>query len=104
VNNNPKDFDNEYVFPRDMYIGKKITNKNAGTYFNFIKMLGNNRNNNLHCTCALDNTDVERIIFMGLSESEGMINFTTLSDSIHDSNKLFASLIKKYNENNQDNF
>jgi hypothetical protein len=98
VNNDPQEVDKEYVFPRDMYIGEEITDKNAGTYQNFIKKLGNNRNNVLHCTCALDKTDIERITFVSISDYEGMLNFTLLGNSKYDPNRLLSSLIDKYNE------
>jgi len=99
MNNDPQEIDKEYIFPRDMYVGGAITDKNAGTYQDFINKLGSNRNNNLHCTCALDKTDVERITFISLSDSEGMISFTLLSKSKHDPKAFFDNLIKKYNEN-----
>jgi len=98
VNNDPQEFDKEYVFPRDMYVGDVITDENVGTYQDFINKLGSNRNNALHCTCALDNTDVERITFISLSNSEGMISFTLLSKSKHDPNALLDSLFKIYND------
>jgi len=104
INNDPREFDEEHIFPRDMYVGDVITDKNAGTYFNFIKTLGKNRSNVLHCTCALDNADIERITFMGIGDSEGIVNFTTLSDSKHDPNELFESLINWYKLNNQEKF
>jgi hypothetical protein len=104
VNNEPKEFDRDHVFPRDMYIGDTITDKNVGTYFNFIKLLGKNRDNVLHCTCALDESDNERITFMGLGANEGVINFTTFGNRTHNTKELFEKLINKYNENTQTNF
>lgn len=104
MNKDPKDYDNEHAFPRDMYIGGVITEKNVGTYFNFIKMLGSNRDSVLHCTCALDESDKERITFISLGDSEGIISFKTFNNSKHDPNKLFESLVTKYKENNQENF
>ena len=97
VNNDPQEIDNEYIFPRDMYIGDVITDKNAGTYQDFINKLGGNRNSALHCTCALDKTDVERITFISISDSEGVVSFTLLKKSKHDPNALLDNLIKKYN-------
>ena len=96
VNDNPQEFDKEYIVPRDMYIGDVITGKSLGTYHDFIKKLGSN--SILHCTCALDKTDVERITFISLSDSEGMVSFTLLDKSKHDPNALFDGLIQKYNE------
>ena len=104
VNNEPTEYDEEYVFPRDIYIGAPITDKNVGTYFNFIKMLGSNRTNVLHCTCALDESDEERITFMSLGANEGLINFTTYDVSKHNPQKLFESLMCKYKENSQESF
>jgi len=104
LNKDPKDYDTEFVFPRDLYTGDTITDKNAGTYFNFIKMLGAKRDNVLQCTCALDENDDERISFMSLGDSEGILSFTTFDKSKHDPNKLFESLKAKYNENTQTNF
>ena len=94
VNNDPQEFDKEYVFPRDMYIGDVITDEDVSTYQDFINKLGSNRNNALHCTCAIDNTDVERITFINLSDSEGMIRFTLLSKSKHDPNALLDNSFK----------
>ena len=99
VNNDPKEFDNDHIFPRDMYIGDVITDKNVGTYSNFIKMLGSNQSNVLHCTCALDKTDDERITFISINDSEGIVSFTTLNKSKHDPKGLFESLINIYNSN-----
>jgi len=98
VNNDPQEIDNEYIFPKDMYIGDAVTDKNAGTYQDFINKLGSNRNNVFHCTCALDKTDVERITFIGISDYEGVVSFTLLNQSKHDPDALFNSLIEKYNE------
>jgi len=99
VNNDPKEIDKEYIFPRDMYIGDTITDKNVGTFQDFINKLGSNRNNLLHCTCALNEADVERITFISLSDSDGLVSFTLLNKSKYDPNTLFDGLIKKYNEN-----
>jgi len=99
VNNNPQEIDKEYIFPRDMYIGDTVTDKNAGTYQDFINKLGSNRNNTLHCTCALDKADIERITFFSINDFEGVVSFTLLNKSKHDPNALFDSLIKRYNEN-----
>ena len=99
VNDDPKEVDKKYLFPRDIYIGEVITDKTAGSYQDFLNKLGSNRNNILHCTCALDKTDIERITFIGLSDSEGIVSFTLLKKSKHDPNALFDSLIEKYNEN-----
>jgi len=99
VNNDPQEIDKEYIFPRDMYIGDVITDETAGTYQDFFNKLGSNRSNVLHCTCALDKTDIERITFISISDSEGVVSFTLLNKSKHDPNALFNSLMKKYNEN-----
>ena len=96
VNNDPQEIDKEYIFPRDMYIGDLITDANAGTYHDFISKLGSN--SLLHCTCALDLSDVERITFVSLSDSDGVVSFTLLNKSKYDPNALFNSLIQKYNE------
>jgi len=104
VNNDPTEFDKEHVFPVDFYVGDIITDINAGTYSDFVKMLENNQGNVLHCTCALDKTDVERITFISINDSEGIISFTTTNNSKHDPNKLFESLVNKYEMNVQENF
>jgi len=99
VNNAPQVIDNEFVFPRDMYIGGVVTDKNAGTYQDFTNKLRNYRTNTLHCTCALDKTDVERITFISMGDYEGVVSFTLLNESKYDPSVLFESLMNKYNEN-----
>jgi hypothetical protein len=99
VNNDPQEFDEEYVFPRDMYVGDAITEKDIGTYLDFLKALGNNLDAILHCTCSLDETDNERISFVSAGPCEGIINFTTFDDSNHNPKELFKKLINKYKKN-----
>jgi len=104
INKDANDFDDVHVFPKDLYAGEAITDKTAGSYFNFIKMLGSNRGNVLQCTCALDESDDERITFMSLGGNEGIVSFTTFDKSEYNPKALFDSLIAKYNENVQSNF
>ena len=104
MNDNPVEFDAIHVFPKDMYLDNMITDDNVGTYFNFIKKLENHRDSILHCTCALDESDVERISFIGFGVTDGMISFTMFNNSKHDPQKLFERLIDKYKENKQENF
>ena len=98
MNINPQEFDKEYLFPRDLYIGDIITEDTAGTYQDFSNKLGSDRNHFLHCTCALDKTDIERITFVCFGDSKGAVSFTLLNKSKHDPKALFDSLIKKYHE------
>ena len=97
VNNNPQEIDSEHIFPMDMYVGDIITDKNAGTYPDFIKKLGSSHDTVLHCTCALDKDDIERITFISFNDFDGVVSFMLLNKSRHDPNTLFENLIEKYN-------
>lgn len=76
MNNDPKEFDTEYPIPRDLYIGEKVTDENVGNYPEFIKTVGCNDDINLHCVCALDESDTNRVTFVCLSIDKGAISFT----------------------------
>ena len=100
MNKNPKDYDTEHVFPRDLYLGEPITDKNIGTYGDFIKKTGNDPDCILQCICALDESDAERVTFMSIGNAGG-INFTTFDESKHDPEEIFARLMAKYKNDAQ---
>jgi len=98
MNKEPKEYDAEFFFPKDLYVGEAITDENIGSYSDFIKKVGKDPECILQCTCALDESDIERATFMSIGDTGGGINFTTLDNSKHDLERIFASLMKKYKE------
>ena len=98
INNNPTQHNASFIVPRDAYIGKTITEKNVGTYSDFLVKLGPNSNNVLQCVCALDESDKERVVYLGLSIAESIMAFFTTRKSKHDPEKILEQLKSKYNE------
>ena len=98
LNNNPKEFDNEYLLPRDMFVGEIITDKNVGSYTDFLNKLGNSGDLIFNCVCSLDDKDKERVVFLGLGDKKGLLSFKILSKSKNDPVELFKQLLERYGE------
>ncbi len=69
-NPNPKHYDDIHVFPRDVYFGRTITDKNVGTFPDLCWTKDELEVDAFLCVCALNKEDSERIN-LGHYGSEG---------------------------------
>jgi hypothetical protein len=111
-NRNPQEHDEEYVMPRDLFMGNTITDKTVGNFANFVKSVWNQTETEFLCVCALNESDTERVSFAGnFSEDfikdvdkalgkkiENLLIFHVSKENKHKPRKLLAKLEKKYKE------
>ena len=99
INNNPVRHRTNYLMPKDVFVGKTITDKNVGAYSDFLVALRPYSGGNiLQCVCALDEKDRERVVYIGLSKAESIMSFHTARKSRHKPEIILKRLKSRYGE------